>query len=80
VGLLLAEVELADLSVADSTEDGAVLLDALTLLGDTCALRVLLGVAGESLLLLGGTPAANEWSTNPPITCDCAQVMTHQFL
>lgn len=53
VGLLLAEVELLDLGVADETDGGAVLLDALDLglnVGGV-TLSVLLGVAGEGLLL-----------------------------
>ena len=53
VGLLLLEGRLADLSVGEDTDDGAVLLDALELAGDGGAvvLGVLLGVLGESLLL-----------------------------
>merc|ERR1712072_110259 len=53
VGLLLAEVHLADLGVADETEDGAVLVELLLLSLDAGALGVLLGVTGERLLLLG---------------------------
>lgn len=53
VGLLLLERSLADLSVGEDTDDGAVLLHALELTGDggTLALGVLLGILGESLLL-----------------------------
>ena len=53
VGLLLLEGGLSDLSVGEDTDDGAVLLDTLEFAGDggTAALRVLLGVLGESLLL-----------------------------
>merc|ERR1711977_186040 len=60
VGLLLTEVELGDLGVAEHTHDGAVLLDTLELLVNTGTLSVLLGVAGESLLGLGGTPVLVE--------------------
>lgn len=49
VSLLLLEGGLADLSVGEDTDDGAVLLDALEFAGT--ALGVLLGVASESLLL-----------------------------
>lgn len=49
VSLLLLEGGLADLSVGEDTDDGAVLLDALEFAG--AALGVLLGVASESLLL-----------------------------
>jgi len=53
VGLLLLEAGLLDLSVGEDADDGAVLADALELAGDVGAggLGVLLGVAGESLLL-----------------------------
>lgn len=53
VGLLLLERGLADLSVGEDTDDGAVLLDALELAGDasTAVVGVLLGIFGESLLL-----------------------------
>lgn len=53
VCLLLLERSLADLGVGEDTDDGAVLLDALELAGEVGAvvLSVLLGVAGESLLL-----------------------------
>lgn len=53
VGLLLLERGLADLSVGEDTDDGAVLLDALELAGDasTAVVGVLLGILGESLLL-----------------------------
>lgn len=53
VCLLLLERGLADLSVGENTDDGAVLLDALELAGDggAAALGVLLGVLGEGLLL-----------------------------
>ena len=53
VGLLLAETRLADLSVSKDTDDCAVLADTLELTSDGLAtiLRVLLGVAGEGLLL-----------------------------
>lgn len=53
VGLLLLERSLADLSVGEDTDDGAVLLHALELAADggTLGLGVLLGVLGESLLL-----------------------------
>merc|ERR1711904_668053 len=60
VGLLLAEVELANLGVADEAEDGAVLVELLLLGLDTGALGVLLGVTGECLLLLGGPPVLVE--------------------
>lgn len=49
VGLLLLERSLADLGVGEDTDDSAVLLDALKFAG--AVLGVLLGVAGESLLL-----------------------------
>lgn len=53
VGLLLLERGLADLSVGEDTDDGAVLLDALELAGDasTAVVGVLLGILGESFLL-----------------------------
>lgn len=53
VGLLLLKGGLSDLGVGEDTNDGAVLLDALELAGDgrAAALRVLLGILGESLLL-----------------------------
>lgn len=53
VGLLLLQGSLADLSVSEDTDDGAVLLDALEFTGDGGALvlGVLLGVLGEGLLL-----------------------------
>ena len=53
MGLLLLKRGLADLSVGEDTDDGAVLLDALELTGDggAAALGVLLGVLGEGLLL-----------------------------
>lgn len=53
VGLLLLDGGLADLGVGEKTDDGAVLLDALKLAcdGSTAVLGVLLGVAGEGLLL-----------------------------
>ena len=53
VSLLLAETSLADLGVCEDTDDGAVLADTLELTGDGLAtiLSVLLGVAGEGLLL-----------------------------
>merc|ERR1712054_659814 len=60
VRLLLAEVELANLGVADDAEDGAVLVELLLLSLDAGALSVLLGVPGECLLLLGGTPVLVE--------------------
>merc|ERR1711977_436395 len=60
MSLLLTEVELLDLSVAEDTHDGAVLLDTLDLLIDTSTLSVLLGVAAEGLLALGGTPVLVE--------------------
>lgn len=49
VSLLLLERGLADLSVGEDTDDSAVLLNALEFAGGV--LGVLLGVAGESLLL-----------------------------
>lgn len=53
VRLLLLERGLADLGVGEDTDYGAVLLDALELAGEIGAvvLGVLLGVAGEGLLL-----------------------------
>ena len=53
VSLLLAETSLADLGVCEDTDDGAVLADTLELTGDGLAtiLSVLLGIAGEGLLL-----------------------------
>ena len=53
VRLLLGETSLADLGVREDTDDSAVLPDALELTGDGLAtvLGVLLGVAGERLLL-----------------------------
>lgn len=53
MGLLLLERGLVDLSVGEDADDGAVLLHALELGGDgrAAALRVLLGVLGEGLLL-----------------------------
>lgn len=60
VGLLLAELDLADLGVRNDTDDLAVLLDALKLLGDGLGpFGVLLGVLGESLLL-GTVPVLVE--------------------
>jgi len=54
VRLLHLERRLADLGVGEDTDDGAVLLDALDLAGDggAAVLGVLLGVAGEGLILL----------------------------
>merc|ERR1711959_31739 len=60
VRLLLTEVHLADLGVADKTKDGAVLVELLLLSRDASALGVLLRVTGERLLLLGGTPVLVE--------------------
>merc|ERR1712139_545720 len=60
VCLLLAEVHLADLGVADEAKDGAVLVEFLLLSRDAGALGVLLGVTGERLLLLGGAPVLVE--------------------
>jgi len=52
VGLLLADPDLLHLGVADDTDDGAVLLDALEVTLDALlAVSVLLGVLGEGLLL-----------------------------
>ena len=53
VGLLLLEASLADLGVGEDTDDSAVLADALELAsgGLAAVLGVLLGVAGEGLLL-----------------------------
>lgn len=53
MGLLLLKRRLADLSVGEDTDDGAVLLHALEFAGDGGALGlgVLLGVLGEGLLL-----------------------------
>ena len=64
VGLLLGEASLADLGVGEDTDDSAVLADALELASDRLAtiLGVLLGVAGERLLL-GAVPVLVE----PPL-------------
>ena len=64
VGLLLGEASLADLGVGKDTDDSAVLADALELASDRLAtiLGVLLGVAGERLLL-GAVPVFVE----PPL-------------
>jgi len=53
VSLLLLEWRLADLAVGDESDNGAVLLDALKIVGDgsTVVVGVLLGVLGEGLLL-----------------------------
>lgn len=53
VGLLLRETGEVELGVGEDADDGGVLLDALKLAGDrsTVVLGVLLGVAGEGLLL-----------------------------
>jgi len=62
VGLLLAEVHLAHLSVSNDTHDLAVLLDAVELnLNLLRLLGVLLGILGESLLL-GTVPVLVETS------------------
>jgi hypothetical protein len=57
VGLLLLETGLGELSVAEDSDDGTVLLDSLHLSADRLAvvLRELLGVSGEGLLL-GSVP------------------------
>lgn len=63
VGLLLLQRSLADLSVCDDTDNRAVLLDSLELLGD--GLAVGLGVLGSVLgvsLLLGLVPVLVEAS------------------
>lgn len=60
VGLLLAEVQLADLGVAEHTETGAVFGDLLLLGGDAITLSVLLRIAGEGLLVLGAAPVLVE--------------------
>jgi hypothetical protein len=61
VSLLLGETGLADLSVGEDTDDSAVLADALELASNRLAtiLSVLLGVAGEGLLL-GAVPVLVE--------------------
>lgn len=61
VGLLLAETGLADLGVGKYTDDSAVLANALELASNRLAtiLCVLLGVAGEGLLL-GAVPVLVE--------------------
>lgn len=61
VSPLLGETSLADLGVGEDTDDSAVLADALELAGDRLAtiLGVLLGVAGEGLLL-GTVPVLVE--------------------
>lgn len=61
VSLLLGKTGLAELGVGEDTDDSAVLLDALKLTGNgsTRVLRVLLGVAGEGLLL-GTVPVLVE--------------------
>jgi len=61
VGLLLLEWCLADLGVGENTDDSAVLLDTLELVGNggTVVVGVLLGVLGESLLL-GSVPILVE--------------------
>jgi hypothetical protein len=53
VGLLLMQAGLPDLCVSKDTDDGAVFADALEFTSDALArvLSVLLGVAGEGLLL-----------------------------
>jgi len=60
VCLLLTEVQLADLGVAEHTENRAVLLDLLLLGSDAVTLGVLLRIAGEGLLVLGGAPVLVE--------------------
>jgi len=60
VGLLLAEVQLADLGVTEYTESGAVLGDLLFFSGDSITLGVLLRVTGEGLLVLGAAPVLVE--------------------
>jgi len=60
VSLLLANLDLADLSVDNDTDDGAVLLDALELAENGLGtIGVLLGVLGEGLLL-GAVPVLVE--------------------
>lgn len=61
VSLLLGETSLADLSMGEDTDDRAVFADALELTLDGLAtiLSVLLGVAGEGLLL-GSVPVLVE--------------------
>ena len=61
VGLLLGETGLADLGVGENTDNGAVLANALELASNRLAtvLGVLLGVAGERLLL-GAVPVLVE--------------------
>lgn len=64
VGLLLANLGLADLSVSNDANDAAVLLDTLEFTSDLLgALRVLLGVLGEGLLL-GAVPVLVEAATD----------------
>lgn len=61
VGLLLGETGLADLGVCEDTDDSAVFADTLELTsnGFAAVLSVLLGVAGEGLLL-GAVPVLVE--------------------
>ena len=61
VSLLLGETGLADLGVGEDTDNSAVLADALELASDRLAtvLSILLGVAGEGLLL-GAVPVLVE--------------------
>ena len=56
LGLVLSELELADLGGADHSDNGAVLLDAVEVLGDWSvgSLLVSLGILGEGSLLGSG--------------------------
>lgn len=52
MGFLLIKMDLADLGVGEDTDDRAVLLEAVQVLGDgLTAISVLLGVVGKGLLL-----------------------------
>ena len=65
VSLLLAELELSDLSVGNNANNSAVLLDSLQLASDSVGLVLsdLLGVLSEGLLL-GAVPVLVEASQN----------------
>lgn len=65
VSLLLAELELSDLSVGNDTDNSAVLADSVQLAGNGVGLifSYLLGVLGEGLLL-GAVPVLVEASQN----------------